>query len=546
MSRRPIAIVDYGMGNRRSVEKALEHVGAAAVDHRPTTTCSRSADGDRRARRRRVPGGDAPPGAARPRRAAARARDAGVPLLGICLGMQLLFERSAEHEGATGSGCCPATVDALDAGGRSSRTSAGTSSRSSARSALDRRARRRGGLLPRALVRAEPADEADVVGRGEYGEPFVSVVERGNVFGVQFHPEKSSRDGLRAAAQLRRVCARGAPRVILYPAIDILDGHGGAARRRAASRTQTVYHDDPLDGRPRVGRARARATCTSSTSTAPGPASRASLEHLRRIVHGDRRPGPVRRRAAHAGGACATRCAAGAERVDRRHRRVPRRRLPRRDRSPPTAPRVVVSVDVRGGTVSTAGWTETTQMPAADAIRRLQRPRRALVRLHQRRPRRHARGPGPRRGPARRRGRPRALPLLGRDRRARGPARRWRALRQVNLAGVIVGKALYEGRFTIAEGQAALDIERRVRSWPRRFQAAARKTRPPGSAAEDERAQLGPEVAVGREAQLARAVAGRDLEDHAAVARSAGRERDLDRGTRRTWSAARCRPCRLR
>ncbi len=43
---------------------------------------------------------------------------------------------------------------------------------------------------------AEPADEADVVGRGEYGEPFVSIVERGNVMGVQFHPEKSSRDGL--------------------------------------------------------------------------------------------------------------------------------------------------------------------------------------------------------------------------------------------------------------------------------------------------------------------------------------------------------------
>ena len=41
-----------------------------------------------------------------------------------------------------------------------------------------------------------PADEADVVGRGEYGERFVSIVERGNVMGVQFHPEKSSLDGL--------------------------------------------------------------------------------------------------------------------------------------------------------------------------------------------------------------------------------------------------------------------------------------------------------------------------------------------------------------
>ena len=41
-----------------------------------------------------------------------------------------------------------------------------------------------------------PADEADVVGRGEYGERFVSIVERGNVMGAQFHPEKSSLDGL--------------------------------------------------------------------------------------------------------------------------------------------------------------------------------------------------------------------------------------------------------------------------------------------------------------------------------------------------------------
>jgi imidazole glycerol-phosphate synthase subunit HisH len=42
----------------------------------------------------------------------------------------------------------------------------------------------------------EPEDESDVVGHGEYGERFVSIVERGNVMGAQFHPEKSSLDGL--------------------------------------------------------------------------------------------------------------------------------------------------------------------------------------------------------------------------------------------------------------------------------------------------------------------------------------------------------------
>ena len=53
-----------------------------------------------------------------------------------------------------------------------------------------------------------PSEPGDVVGRGEYGEPFASVVERGNVFGVQFHPEKSSRDGLALLANFARVCAR--------------------------------------------------------------------------------------------------------------------------------------------------------------------------------------------------------------------------------------------------------------------------------------------------------------------------------------------------
>ena len=51
----------------------------------------------------------------------------------------------------------------------------------------------------------EPANPEDVVGRGEYGERFVSIVERGNVMGVQFHPEKSSRDGLALLRNFTRV-----------------------------------------------------------------------------------------------------------------------------------------------------------------------------------------------------------------------------------------------------------------------------------------------------------------------------------------------------
>ena len=107
--------------------------------------------------------------------------------------------------------------------------------------------------------------------------------------------------------------------------------------------------------------------------------------------------------------------------------------------------------------ISTSGWTQTTQMPAADAIRRLgDRGVRSFVYTNVDRDGK-LEGPGPRRGAraSRRRCAGRFLYSggIGKLDDLRGLA----ALRQVNLAGVIVGKALYEGRFTINEGQAALD-----------------------------------------------------------------------------------------
>jgi glutamine amidotransferase len=116
------------------------------------------------------------------------------PLLGICLGMQLLFERSSEHEGAAGLGLLPGEVTPLRA---PKLPHIGwnlvTFERDSA--LID-------GLGAEAAfyhvhsLACRPSDEGDVVGRGSYGEAFVSIVERGNLFGAQFHPEKSSRDGL--------------------------------------------------------------------------------------------------------------------------------------------------------------------------------------------------------------------------------------------------------------------------------------------------------------------------------------------------------------
>jgi glutamine amidotransferase len=200
-----IAIVDYGMGNRRSVEKALEHVGT-----RPRITAEheaiRAADG------LVLPGVGAFPEAMR--RIGALGLDdvlrervaAGVPLLGICLGMQLLFERTTEHEGAGGLGILSGEVTALRAP-RLPHIGWNLV-------ALERPAALTEGLGPATAFyhvhsfACRPADPADVVGVAEYGERFASIVERGTVSGVQFHPEKSSRDGLALLRNFTAVCAR--------------------------------------------------------------------------------------------------------------------------------------------------------------------------------------------------------------------------------------------------------------------------------------------------------------------------------------------------
>src|SRR5919107_1876236 len=111
-----IAMVDYGMGNRRSVAKAFEHVG---------TPIAQTADADelRAADGLVVPGVGAFPEAMRRLRAlgldeVVRERaGAGVPVIGLCLGMQLLFEGSDEHEGATGLGLLPGRIVRLAAQG---------------------------------------------------------------------------------------------------------------------------------------------------------------------------------------------------------------------------------------------------------------------------------------------------------------------------------------------------------------------------------------------------------------------------------------------
>ena len=119
-------------------------------------------------------------------------------------------------------------------------------------------------------------------------------------------------------------------------------------------------------------------------------------------------------------------------------------------------PRVVVSVDVRGGKIATAGWTEVTDMPAAGAFERL-RARGVASFVYT-----DADRDGALEGPSLDDVAAIAAAVRGRFLYAGGIGdlahlRALRGLRQVNLAGVICGKALYERRFTIAEAQAALD-----------------------------------------------------------------------------------------
>ena len=191
-----IAVLDYRMGNRRSVEKAFERVGAAVAvtsDH----AAIRAADA------LVLPGvGAFPRGMANLHELGldtviAERVAFGTPLLGICLGMQLLFDGSTELGGARGLGLLAGEVTRLNSGGLRVPHIGWNEVRFERASALT--AGLRGSSAAFYHVHsfvARPTDPADVVGTAEYGERFASVVARGSVFGVQFHPEKSSRDGL--------------------------------------------------------------------------------------------------------------------------------------------------------------------------------------------------------------------------------------------------------------------------------------------------------------------------------------------------------------
>jgi len=205
-----IAVVDYGMGNRRSVEKALARVGA-------TVSVSRDPEVLRAADGLLVPGVGAFPAAMRALRELGldvliRERAAaGVPVFGACLGMQLLFETSVEHEGEVGLGLLAGEVRRLDPGALKLPHIGWNEVRWARESPLTAGLPDPSTFYHVHTFVPHPADEADVLGTSDYGSPFVSVVARDNVFGAQFHPEKSSTHGLALLANFAGLCGARVP-----------------------------------------------------------------------------------------------------------------------------------------------------------------------------------------------------------------------------------------------------------------------------------------------------------------------------------------------
>ncbi len=198
-----IAIIDYQMGNLRSVQKAFEKVGVAAeISNCPTQIAQ--------AQRVVLPGVGAFPDAMRELEArglVAVLKDfaaSGRPLLGICLGMQLLFDSSQEFGFHPGLGIIAGSVEPFQLPDHLKVPHIGWNL-SSVPETFPARLNHPvfSGLAscPKYFYYVHsfvcrPADSTCIALEAEYGQPFAGAVARDNVVATQFHPEKSQADGL--------------------------------------------------------------------------------------------------------------------------------------------------------------------------------------------------------------------------------------------------------------------------------------------------------------------------------------------------------------
>jgi imidazole glycerol-phosphate synthase subunit HisH len=200
-----LAVLDYGIGNLRSAEKALQHLGAEAqlVTDRASVE---AADGVV------LPGVGAFGACARALREsgleepARQALEAGVPFLGLCVGFQLLYEGSVESPGAPGLGVFAGTVGRLPVGVKHPQMQWNQ---------LEVRAEAEPpplrGLGERPWVyfvhSYAPPVGAETVAVCDYGGPVSALVVRGRLWGAQFHPEKSGNAGLTLLSNFVRLAA---------------------------------------------------------------------------------------------------------------------------------------------------------------------------------------------------------------------------------------------------------------------------------------------------------------------------------------------------
>ena len=209
MSAARIAVLDYGIGNLRSAEKALQHVGA---DAKLVTAASEVEAADAVV----LPGVGAFGACARALResgleAPARAAvSSGVPFFGVCIGFQLLYEGSVESPEAAGLGVFAGNVERLPEGVKHPQMQwnrlqvVGDGEEVPAPLA---------GLGEEPWVyfvhSFAPAIGAETVAVCDYGGPVAALVARDNVWGAQFHPEKSGKSGLALLANFVTRAASG-------------------------------------------------------------------------------------------------------------------------------------------------------------------------------------------------------------------------------------------------------------------------------------------------------------------------------------------------
>jgi glutamine amidotransferase len=208
-----IAIVDYGVGNLRSVQKALERVGATAAVTSDPALLDRAqgvalpgvgafGDGMEHLRARQLV------------EPVLRQVERAKPLLGICLGMQLLFDESEEMGQHRGLGLLPGRVVRFP-DGELKIPHIGWNQLQMGRghTGMDLLAGMRQGAHAYFVhsYYVAPEDPADVLATTEYGVEFASVVGRGQIWGAQFHPEKSQEVGLRLLQNFARLVRGSEP-----------------------------------------------------------------------------------------------------------------------------------------------------------------------------------------------------------------------------------------------------------------------------------------------------------------------------------------------